>query len=312
MGFAFVFPGQGSQAVGMLAEHARLAPQVAELFERASDLLGVRLWDLVQQGPQDVLSLTENTQPALLTAGYAVWQIWLQNGGDTPSVMAGHSLGEYTAMVCAGCLEFDDAVTLVRDRGRFMQEAVPAGQGAMAAVIGLDDEAVVKACADYAEGEVLEAVNFNAPGQVVIAGDSDAVERFIVAGKDIGARRVLPLTVSIPAHSKLMTPAAERLAMRLEDVPISPPVIPVVHNVNAATSSNADEIRDNVIRQANSPVLWSASVQAMIADGCTTFIESGPGKVLGGVIKRVEPASLNYSVDGPDRLQLAIEAVAAK
>lgn len=309
MGFGFVFPGQGSQMVGMLAEHADSTPLVKELFERASDLLGIGLWKMVTEGPQDTLSLTENTQPALLTAGYAIWRIWQAQGGATPDVLAGHSLGEFTALVCAGSLEFDDAVTLVRDRGRYMQEAVPAGQGTMAAVIGLDDTAVVAACEKYAADSVLEAVNFNAPGQVVIAGSSAAIIRMADAAKEIGAKRVLPLSVSIPAHSKLMTPAAERLAERLLEIPMEVPVIPVIHNVNAGVSNSAEEVRRNLVSQADSPVRWVESVQAMTAEGNSVFVESGPGKVLGSMIKRIDRDSAIYSADTPESMQFAIEAV---
>jgi [acyl-carrier-protein] S-malonyltransferase len=309
MSYAFLFPGQGSQSVGMLSGYAEVFPVVSELFNRASDLLATDLWSMTQQGPLELLSLTENTQPALLTAGYVTWRIWQELGGPQPTVMAGHSLGEFTALVCAGALEFEDAVLLVRDRGRFMQEAVPAGEGAMAVIIGLDDSAVIEACSEYSAGEVLQAVNFNAPGQVVVAGSTAAVQRLADAAKDIGARRVMPLPVSIPAHSDLMTPAAEALAGRLMDLNISRPAIPVIHNVNARISENGAEVAANLIAQADSPVRWVETIKTIVDGGTRTFVESGPGKVLGGIIKRIDRNVEIYSLEDPDKMQAAIEGL---
>jgi [acyl-carrier-protein] S-malonyltransferase len=309
MSFAFLFPGQGSQSVGMLSAYAEVFPVVSELFNRASDLLAIDLWSMTQQGPLESLSLTENTQPALLTAGYATWCIWKERGGSQPGVMAGHSLGEFTALLCAGALEFDDAVMLVRDRGRFMQEAVPAGEGAMAVVIGLDDSDVIEACNKYSAGEILQAVNFNAPGQVVVAGSTAAVQRLADAAKDIGARRVMPLPVSIPAHSDLMTPAAEALAQRLTDIDISRPAIPVIHNVNAKSSKDGPEVIANLVAQADSPVRWVETIKTIVDGGTRTFVESGPGKVLGGIIKRIDRDVEIYSLEDPDKMQAAIKSL---
>ena len=232
MSFSIIFPGQGSQAVGMMSKLAEQHSLVKELFVEASDVLGVDLWAMTQDGPLEALSQTENTQPALLTAGVAAWRVWQSLGGQNPNMMAGHSLGEYTALVCAGALSFSEGVALVRDRGRYMQQAVPAGQGAMAAIIGLEDQVVIDVCAKTADGDVLQAVNFNAPGQVVIAGSAAAIERATVTMKEAGAKRALPLPVSIPAHSRLMTPASERLAKRIAGMSVSLPTIPVLHNCN--------------------------------------------------------------------------------
>jgi len=287
MSISFVFPGQGSQAIGMMSDLAAQHSLVKELFVEASDVLGTDLWAMTQEGPIESLSQTENTQPALLTAGVAAWRVWQSMGGSNPSIMAGHSLGEYTALVSAGALSFADGVALVRDRGRYMQEAVPAGQGGMAAVLGLEDDQVRQVCADVAENDVLQAVNFNAPGQVVIAGSAAAIERALVAMKDAGARRAMPLPVSIPAHSSLMSAASSRLAERLASIEISMPSIPVLHNCNVQVANNADEIASNLVSQLDSPVRWVESVLAMQQGGANHFIESGPGRVLGGMIKRI-------------------------
>lgn len=291
MSVAFVFPGQGSQQVGMMegfADH----PSVRATFAEASEALGDDLWRLVQQGPADALNLTRNTQPVMLAAGVAVWRAWRAADGPLPSFMAGHSLGEYTALVAAGSLEFSDAVPLVRFRAEAMQEAVAPGAGAMAAIVGADDAAVADACREAAQGEIVEPVNFNAPGQLVIAGNRAAVERAMAAAKTRGAKRALLLPVSAPFHSSLLKPAAERLALRLAHVEIRAPSIPVVHNVDVATHATPDEIRAALAQQAASPVRWTETIQALAGRGVTHVVECGPGKVLAGLTRRID-ASLN-------------------
>ncbi len=287
MKVAFVFPGQGSQQVGMMeafADH----PVVRATYAEASEALGDDLWALGQQGPADALNLTRNTQPLMLTAGVAAWRAWQAAGGAAPSYMAGHSLGEYSALVAGGALTFSDAVPLVRFRAEAMQEAVPPGVGAMAAVIGADDAAIGEACREAAQGEIVEPVNFNAPGQIVIAGNKSAVERAMVAAKARGAKRALLLPVSAPFHSSLLRPAADRLALRLAHVAIAPPAIPVVHNVDVDTHSEPDEIRAALARQAASPVRWTETVQWFAAHGVTHVVECGPGNVLAGLARRID------------------------
>lgn len=284
---AFIFPGQGSQAIGMMADLAEAHSVVKDTFNEASQVLGLDMWAMCQDGPVEDLSQTENTQPALLTCGIAAWRVWQALGGAKPEIMAGHSLGEYTALVAAGAISFSDGVALVRDRGRYMQQAVPAGQGGMAAIIGLEDDQVREVCATAAEGDVLQAVNFNAPGQVVIAGSAAAIERATVQMKEAGAKRAMPLPVSIPAHSSLMSPAAERLADRIADIQISMPEVPVLHNCNVKVAQNADQISANLVSQLDSPVRWVESVNAMHSQGIERFIESGPSRVLGGMVKRI-------------------------
>ena len=309
MSVAFVFPGQGSQQVGMMegfAEH----PAVRATFAEASEVLGDDLWRLVQQGPADGLNLTRNTQPIMLTAGVAVWRAWQLANGPAPAFMAGHSLGEYTALVAAGALDFKDAVPLVRFRAEAMQEAVAAGVGAMAAVIGADDAAVAEACREAAQGEVVEPVNFNAPGQIVIAGNKSAVERAIVAAKARGAKRALLLPVSAPFHSSLLKPAAERLALRLADVEIRAPSIPVVHNVDVQTHSTPDEIRAALAQQAASPVRWSETIQALATRGVTHVVECGPGKVLAGLTRRIDVSLTSFAVTDGAALGEARSALA--
>ncbi len=303
MSKAFVFPGQGSQAIGMMGALAAEYPLVKDLFVEASDVLGLDLWTMTQDGPLESLSQTENTQPALLTAGVAAWRVWQSEGGATPSLMAGHSLGEYTALVCAGSLSFSDGVALVRDRGAYMQGAVPEGEGGMAAIIGLDDDVVKQVCADVAHEDVLQAVNFNAPGQVVIAGSAAAIQRAATAMKDAGAKRALPLPVSIPAHSSLMSPASEKLAERIASIKISLPTIPVLHNCNVSFAESAVDVAANLVTQLDSPVRWVESVQKMQDEGVTSFIESGPGKVLGGMIKRTVKGVNVSCIDSPDSLK---------
>lgn len=285
--FAFVFPGQGSQTVGMLTELAATYPLVEETYHEASDALGYDLWQLVSQGPAEELNKTWQTQPALLAASVAIYRVWQQQGGEQPALMAGHSLGEYSALVCAGVLNFADAVKLVELRGKLMQEAVPEGTGAMQAIIGLDDAAIRKACEESAQGQVVSPVNFNSPGQVVIAGNKEAVERAGAACKAAGAKRALPLPVSVPSHCALMKPAADKLAVALESITFNAPAVPVINNVDVKAETDAAAIRHALVRQLYSPVRWTESVEAMAAQGVTQLLEMGPGKVLTGLTKRI-------------------------
>lgn len=285
MSFAFVFPGQGSQSVGMMAAYGD-SPVVRATFDEASAALGEDLWTMVAEGPAEKLALTVNTQPIMLTAGVAVWRLWESLGGKTPSVMAGHSLGEYSALVAAGALKLADAVPLVRLRAAAMQEAVPAGTGAMAAILGLDDDGIAAACAEAAQKEIVEPVNFNAPGQTVIAGHKGAVERACEACKARGAKRAVLLPVSAPFHSSLLKPAADRLALALADIVVATPVIPVINNVDVAIETDPAKIKDALVRQAAKPVRWVEIIQKMASMGVTTTAECGPGKVLAGLTKR--------------------------
>ncbi|MDY4280655.1 MAG: ACP S-malonyltransferase [[Pasteurella] mairii] len=286
--FAMVFPGQGSQAVGMLAELAAQFPLVEETFKQASEVLGYDLWQLVQQGPAEELNKTWQTQPALLTASVAIYRVWQQQYPDwLPSVMAGHSLGEYSALVCSGALDFQDAVKLVELRGKLMQQAVPEGAGAMYAIIGLDNESIIEACAQAAQGEVVSAVNFNSPGQVVIAGSKAAVERAAAACKEAGAKRALPLSVSVPSHCALMKPAADQLAVALENITLKMPQIAVINNVDVKATCETDEIRTALVRQLYSPVRWTETVEKMAKEGVEVLVEIGPGKVLTGLTGRI-------------------------
>jgi [acyl-carrier-protein] S-malonyltransferase len=285
--FAMVFPGQGSQSVGMMAgwdDH----PAVRDTFAEASDVLGDDLWRLVTDGPSEALNLTTNTQPVMLTAGVAVWRAWQAAGGAMPAVLAGHSLGEYSALVAGGALAFRDAVPLVRFRAQVMQEAVPAGVGAMAAILGGDDAAIVDACREAAQGEVVEAVNFNSPGQLVIAGHRAAVERAIEAAKARGAKRGMLLPVSAPFHSSLLRPAAERLAAKLATIAFGAPAVPILHNVDVLEHRMPDEIRAALARQAASPVRWTATVQAIASRGVVDVVEAGPGRVLTGLVRKID------------------------
>lgn len=307
---AFVFPGQGSQSVGMLASLAQAEPLVRQTFGEASQVLGYDLWGLCELGPEDDLNATERTQPAMLAAGVAAWRAWQARGGPDPSVMAGHSLGEITALVCAGALAFEEAVALVQFRGRAMQQAVPAGTGAMAAVIGLDDAAVEDACREAAQGEVVVAANFNAPGQVVIAGAATAVARALQACTTRGARRALPLPVSVPSHSPLMQPAAERFRERLEQVAIAAPRLPV-HAFDGGWHDTPARIRDGLYRQLFNPVRWTTIVAAIIGAGHTHVVEAGPGKVLAGLVRRAEGGRqlVVHVIDGPDTLAAALAGI---
>ena len=283
---AFVFPGQGSQQVGMLAECAGVA-EVQATFAEAADILGFDLWQMISAGPEEQLNQTENTQPALLAASVARWRVWQARHGGVPAMMAGHSLGEYSALTCAGAMSFADGLRLVRLRGRFMQDAVAPGAGAMAAIIGLDDADVVAACVKAADGDVVEAVNFNAPGQVVIAGQVAAVRRAIECAKETGAKRAIELPVSVPSHCALMKPAAERLAAELANVEIQAPAIAVVQNVSATVCLDPTQLKTNLVAQLYSPVRWVESVEVMLANGVGRFAECGPGKVLAGLNKRI-------------------------
>lgn len=309
MSLAFVFPGQGSQSVGLLAALAQTYPQVQETFAEAAEALGRDIWTIAQQGPEETLNRTENTQPVMLAADVAVWRVWLAQGGAMPISMAGHSLGEYAALVCAEAIAFRDAVKLVADRARFMQEAVPSGRGGMAAILGLDDEAVRRVCEQAAQGEVVSAVNFNSPGQVVIAGAADAVARAVEAAKAAGAKRALPLPVSVPSHCALMAPAAARMADRLADVPIRTPRIPVLHNVHVQAELEADAIRNALVRQIAAPVRWVETVMALSAAGVDKLIECGPGKVLTGLNKRIAPGGTCLAIVDPASLDQALAAV---
>ncbi|MEW5891711.1 MAG: ACP S-malonyltransferase [Pseudomonadota bacterium] len=286
MKFAFVFPGQGSQSVGMMAAYGEHAV-VRDTFAEAAEALGQDLWALVQDGPAEQLNLTVNTQPAMLAAGVAVYRLWQAQDGPAPAMMAGHSLGEYTALTCAGAIGFGDAVRLVRLRAEAMQGAVAEGVGAMAAVLGLDDDVVRAVCSEAAQGEVLEAVNFNSPGQVVIAGHKAAVERGMALAKERGAKRALPLPVSVPSHCALMKPAAEKLLAALQAIEIKTPTVPVIQNADVAAFNDAGRIRDALARQLYSPVRWVESVRHIAAQGAQLILEAGPGKVLAGLNKRI-------------------------
>lgn len=303
---AFVFPGQGSQQVGMLAELAPKWSQITDTFAEASEVLNYDLWQLIQQGPQDTLNLTENSQPALLASSVAIWRVWSGLTDVRPSIMAGHSLGEWSALVCAGVVGFADAIKLVQLRGRYMQEAVPVGVGSMAAIIGLSDEAIIDCCEKAAEGEVVTAVNFNSPGQVVIAGHCGAVERAIELCKAAGAKRALPLAVSAPFHTSLMKPAAEKLADHIDSTVFNTPEIPVVHNVTAATEASADRIKALMVEQIYAPVRWVDCVNTMVGEGASNFVEAGPGKVLGGLIKRINKQTSSVSTDSVAALEQSI------
>ncbi|AMO68527.1 MAG: [acyl-carrier-protein] S-malonyltransferase [Zhongshania aliphaticivorans] len=307
---ALVFPGQGSQKVGMLAELGAAFPSVKATFAEASAALGYDMWGLVQNGEQAQLNLTETTQPVLLTASVAVWRLWCEQGGLQPSLMAGHSLGEFSALVCAGAIDFADAVRLVHARGQYMQTAVPVGEGAMAAVLGLDDAQIIDICQQASAAGVVEAVNFNSPGQVVIAGKVAGVEKAIELLKAAGAKRALPLPVSAPFHTSLMRPAGEKLAEALAAMSLQSPKIPVVHNVHGKTESDPSAIKVLLVEQIYSAVKWVSCVEAMAAAGITTTIEAGPGKVLSGLNKRIEKSLSCLNIESPETLAAALEAVA--
>lgn len=310
MKFAFVFPGQGSQSVGMMDAWSG-HPAALQVIAEASAALGEDLGVLMAQGPAESLSLTTNTQPAMLTADVAIFQAWRAAGGPAASLMAGHSLGEYAALTAAGALSLADAVRLVRVRADAMQAAVPVGTGAMAAVLGLEDEAVRAACAEAGQGQVVEAVNFNAPLQVVIAGHAEAVQRAIVAAKAAGAKRAMLLPVSAPFHSSLLKPAADVLQVALSAVQVNAPLVPVINNVDVLIEQTPEAIRDALVRQAWHAVRWVEIVQTMRAQGITHVVECGPGKVLTGMVKRIDPEMVALSVTDPESMQAALEALAA-
>jgi [acyl-carrier-protein] S-malonyltransferase len=307
---AFVFPGQGSQKVGMLAGIAEQFPIVTETFAEASDALGYDMWALIQGGPQEALNLTERTQPILLTASVALWRVWQQKNGAQPALLAGHSLGEFSALVCAGSIAFADAVRLVRARGQFMQTAVPVGEGAMAAILGVEDQQIVDICREVsAQNGVVEAVNFNSPGQVVIAGKVEPVNLAIEKLKAVGCKRALPLPVSAPFHTSLMRPAGDRLKEAMAALTFNTPSIPVVHNVSAKPEADPERIRAILFEQIFSPVQWTACVQYMVAQGITTTVECGPGKVLSGLNKRIEKNLNCLGIEDGDGLAQALAAL---
>lgn len=306
--FAFVFPGQGSQSVGMMQAFAE-SDVVRGVFAEASESLGEDLWKLVSEGPAEALNATVNTQPVMLTAAYATYRAWLAAGGKAPDLVAGHSLGEYTALVAAGVIEFREAVPLVRFRAQAMQEAVPVGTGAMAAILGLDDAAVLKACSDTAGDEIVEAVNFNAPSQLVIAGHKAAVERAAAAAKQAGAKRAVTLPVSAPFHSSLLAPAADRLERYMDGLTFRAPRIPMVNNVDVATVDEPARIKQALARQARSPVRWVEVIRWMAGAGVTDLVECGPGKVLSALTRRIEPSLQSHVITDPQSLAATLEAL---
>ncbi len=307
---AFVFPGQGSQSLGMLAELGAQQHVIIDTFAEASAALDYDLWALTQQGPEEQLNQTDKTQPAILAASVALWRLWQAEGGPRPAFVAGHSLGEYSALVAAGSLPFADAVKLVELRGQLMQQAVPAGQGGMAAILGLEDADVLAACAEAAQGEVVSAVNFNAPGQVVIAGSAAAVERAIEACKAKGAKRAMALPVSVPSHCDLMRPAAERFAASVEAIAWQAPQIPLVQNVSAAVVADLDALKRDLLAQLYSPVRWVESMVALGDRGVTSLVECGPGKVLSGLNKRCVKGVSTYNLDTPEAFAATRDALA--
>jgi len=304
---AFVFPGQGSQSIGMLSAMAEAFPLVIQTFEQASDVLNFDLWKMVQDGPVEDLNQTHNTQPAMLTAGVAMWRVWCEQSSVRPAWMAGHSLGEYTALVNSGSIKFEDAVRLVAERGRFMQEAVPVGIGAMAAIIGLDDQQVINACAESANNEVVAAVNFNAPGQVVIAGHDAAVERAMAAAKEAGAKRALKLPVSVPSHCALMRPAAEKLLEKLQLIELASPDVTLIHNVDVSSHSEPIEIINALEEQLFKPVRWVDTIKYLNEQEVTHFVECGPGKVLLGLNKRIVKGADHMTMFDPATLDKVLE-----
>lgn len=304
---AFVFPGQGSQAVGMLAELASIYSEIKSTFSEASETLGYDLWDLSQVGPQEKLNLTEITQPLLLASSVAIWRVWKSNGGNMPVLMGGHSLGEYSALVCSGVIAFQDAVNLVRQRGKFMQDAVPVGVGAMSAVLGLDDDKIIEICTAISKSDnIVEAVNFNSPGQVVIAGHASAVNNAGLELKEAGAKRVAALPVSAPFHTSLMKPVGKALAEIMSSIEFLTPQVPIVHNVNASVETEPESIRQLMVEQTSSAVQWTRCVQYMVDNGVTRIVECGPGKVLSGLSRRIHKPLSVVSFEKPDALTEAL------
>ncbi len=310
MPFAFVFPGQGSQSIGMLSALAATEPVVQETFAEASAVLGYDLWKLCQEGPESDLGQTERTQPAMLAAGIATWRVWRKHGGGMPSAMSGHSLGEYSALVASGALDFATAIGLVQFRGRAMQAAVPAGQGAMAAILGSEDADVEAACREAAQGEIVQAANFNSPGQIVIAGAAAAVDRTIELLKAKGAKRAIKLPVSVPSHSALMAPAAEKLAERLKDIQIATPAVADIYTVDVRKHGDANSIREALAQQLVKPVRWTQTIQAIVAGGANVIVECGPGRVLTGLNRRIEKNKdiAMLSIEDGESLQAALQA----
>ncbi len=308
MAFAFLFPGQGSQSLNMMDGFA--APIVKETFDEASEALGEDLWAMLKADSAEAINQTINTQPLMLAAGVATYRAWLAAGGATPTHFAGHSLGEYSALVAADALDFDDAVRLVRLRAEAMQSAVPAGEGAMAAVLGLDDAEIVLACAEAAAGDVVSAVNFNAPGQVVIAGSKAAVDRAIAACKARGAKRAMPLPVSVPSHCALMRPAADKLAEALVGISVNVPLVPVIHNADVASYTDSAAIRDALVRQLYSPVRWTETIRLLAAQGVLHQAECGPGKVLAGLNKRIEASVVSFALTNDAALETTLDTLA--
>jgi len=308
MTIAVVFPGQGSQSLGMLSDLATQYPVVEATFQEASDILAKDLWHIAQNGPEAELNATINTQPLMLCAGVAVWRVWQAASGAKPEIMAGHSLGEYTALVCAEALNFKDAVSLVAERARLMQSAVPEGKGAMAAILGLDDEVVEDVCAQAAQGQVAEAVNFNSPGQVVVAGDKEAIERTVALATEAGAKRALLLPVSVPSHCALMRTAADSLAKTLADVPVQLPTYPVVHNVDAEKHDDPAEIREALAQQLHSPVLWTKTIRHIADNDVLQILEMGPGRVLTGLNKRIDRSLKGLCIHDTASLEKALGA----
>jgi [acyl-carrier-protein] S-malonyltransferase len=308
MSFAFVFPGQGSQSVGMLNALAAHNPVIEATYTQASTTLGYDLWRVVCQGPEEKLNSTVTTQPAMLAAGVAIWRLWLERGGVAPQIMAGHSLGEYTALVCAGALDFDTAITLVAERGRRMQEAVPAGTGAMAAILGLEIEPLENICAHAAQGQIVACVNLNAPGQIVIAGHGPAVERAMEAARQAGAKRAIRLPVSVPSHCELMRPAAGQLYDVLKKISLRTPRIRILHNCDVESHDSPSAIVEALRRQLYSPVRWIETAQKIAADGIITLIEAGPGKILSGLCKRIDKTLRCLPVYDPETLHTALAA----
>jgi len=309
---AFVFPGQGSQSVGMMSAMAAVYPQIKQTFEQASDVLGFDLWNLVEQGPESDLNLTENTQPAMLAAGVAIWRVWCDKSTIRPAWMAGHSLGEYSALVCSEAIAFEDAIKLVAARGRLMQAAVPTGVGAMAAILGLQDHEVVNACAEASKGEVVAAANFNAPGQVVIAGDTAAVDRAIEMMKSLGAKRAIKLPVSVPSHCKLMQEAAEKFDDLLQSVNVEMPKMTLMHNADVKSHGSPEVIRNALKEQLFNPVRWVECVKFMHEQSVAGFVECGPGKVLMGLNKRIAPDAVHLTIYDPDSLNNVLEQLHGK
>lgn len=306
MSLALVFPGQGSQSIGMLNAFFEDYPQIKETYDEASSVLGYDLWEVVTSGPEEKLNSTDVTQPAMLAAGVAVWKLWNEKNGEQPAFLAGHSLGEYTALVCAGVIEFKDAIKLVSSRGKYMQEAVPKGTGAMAAILGLDDDAVREVCSsasgDADSEQIVEAVNFNSPGQVVIAGHTTAVEKATELAKEKGAKRAVMLPVSVPSHCQLMKPAADKLSAELQAIKFSEPRIPVLNNVDVQSPKTADEIKQALVKQLYQPVRWVETIQNMASQGVDRILECGPGKVLMGLNKRIDKSLSHAAMTDPAAL----------